>query len=232
MKTLSRWAFHHPWSARIMIVVCHSILISIAIVIGILLQDVGIQLPVILLTSLSITFLVFLLKYPSRQKLPFAMSYTYARAKLSDLALVVGGFCMVISLANQDILPEPRTMPVQMMIIPLVHQISQHKILKHERKELRKELKNQIREYVNDTRKGLSGWAAILIALGFVIAFFISVALIAALSCSLSCSGSGPLAAATLIGGIWLSIYLLVIAFRWLSRKRKERKEEALPESA
>lgn len=230
MKTLSRWAFNHQWSARIIIVLCHCILICIALVIGILLDEEGIQLPEIVLTLFSILFLALLLKYPSRQKLAFTMPYTYAHRKLADLGLIVSGFCLIISVTNQTIISEPPAMQVQMTIIPLVYHHPQHEELRHERKELRRKAKQQIRDYIRDTRQGLSKAEAILIGVAFVIAFLISIALIGALSCSIACSGLGALAIMFFLGGLLGSSYFLVIGFRWLIRKRQLGRGEMLPE--
>ena len=91
----------------------------------------------------------------------------------------------------------------------------------------KKILKEQIREIkkANDLSEGTK---VLLIILSIVVAIGL-LFLVAALACNLSCSGSDAVAVIVGIGGLALIIFLLIIAIRAITGKKKKGKHNTMP---
>ncbi len=249
MKQLSHWANKHKWKARIIMIISWIILTVLAIVIGKNLSSLEVLLPSTILLVIVATFFASCFYYPSRsEKTTLGFSGFYAKQKTCDLLLAVCSFCLVLYTANK---PETLFQHYENLyaasIEPSIAKDSSAKTYKSLKdfsaslknadgkllkwKERKKLLKQQVKaiKHSRDTPKGdkvLLSVLSVLLALGLLY-------LVAALSCSLSCNGSEAAAVIVGIGGAGLIIFLLILALRGISGKRKKRKQqiESLPEN-
>lgn len=226
MKTLSKWATRHPWPARLILVILHCVNASVAFTIGLVLLEENIRLHSLVPTFCMIVFLVLILRYPSRKRIPFALRYLYQRAKVMDFALLFTSFCMIVSFTNQEFAMHRPASRLEMMIMPAAPQSSKHELRK-ERKEQRKEIRKHVRAMLKEVKGNFSIITAIIISSIFLTFLITAWYGILALSCSLSCSGAEGLAALVGFGGTGLLIYLSILGFRWIWSKDKSSTQPA-----
>lgn len=241
MKKISYWAKDHKQEARITIVICYILLNFLAIISGYLLQQTGVLLLPAFLICCFVLFIIAIMVYPSkyRKSLSLSSSAFYNLQKSCDFVLVSCIFCMIFYLSNR---PENlfRSYPRlnAFLINPALKDNAGEpyksisgfssslkdkdgNLLKW--KERKKLLKEQVRSIKKD--KELSkGSKTLLIILSVIAAgglFF----LVAALSCNLSCSGYDAAAVLVGVGGTALIIFLLVLAIRSITGKKRKRKK-------
>lgn len=235
MKQLSRWANANPNKSRLIIVLCHFLIVINAICCGVLLFLFSVEESNwLLIGAANIFFLVYIL-YPKRSIDKNEYRLSYARRKTHDFSLMI--LCsIVISLGvnnfliqnNREInlLPEPTAR--FMVFNPASEtEITNRKNLKSALKEKVKSLKKQVKLELRELKKktdrkdGKTGTIllqfllmfltlAIAFILGFIVALF---------ACDLSCTGQGTLALVVLIVGWGGILWLSVIAIKAILEK-------------
>jgi arginine exporter protein ArgO len=241
MKKISYWAKNHKLQARIIIVICFIVLNILAITSGYLLQQIGVLLQPVFLLCCFAVFIIAMIVYPSKYRKGFNLSASafYHLQKAGDFIIVACTFCMIFYLSNQPqnlfrfypqinanvINPTPKDNVAKpyKSISEFYSSLKDKDGNSLKWKERKKLLKEQIRSIKKDnnlskTSKTLLIILSVLVATGL---FF----LVAALSCNLSCSGSDTAAAIVGIGGTAVIIFLLVLAIRAITGKKRKRKK-------
>jgi hypothetical protein len=244
MKKISYWARSHKIQARIILVICFSLLNVLAIFTGNLLQQSEIIFTPGFLFFCFIIYIISFLAYPFKKnkgKKISRSSYYYVQ-KSFDLLLIASTFCMIAYLGNRPETVSGFYSPVSGFVITHSMRDSVAKGYKPIRefynslkdakgnplkwKERRKLLKEQIRgikkdHELSDGAKITLTILSVLVAIGL---FF----LVLALSCNLSCSGYDGAALIVGLGGTALIIFLLVIAVRAISGRKRKSKAVAM----
>ncbi len=249
MKKLSLWGKNHKNPARIIIVTSFFLLTVLGIATGSLLTNAGISISTAAMFIFICIYFVGLLAYPAKslkgKKLNAATFYI--RQKTCDLLLAASTFCMIVFLANQPdklfnystplnaatpvkpVFPKDSVAKTYKTIAAFAASLKDETGKSLKWKEKKKLLKEQIRaiKKVDDKTKGEK---TALIILSVVVALGL-LALVLSLSCNLSCSGSEGAAVLVGVGGAALVIFLLAIAIKAITGKRKKPKtEEIKPE--
>ena len=237
MKKLSYWAKAHPVSARIIIAICHVLVIPNAICLGILLFlfDCG-DTRWLLVIIANLFFILFIL-YPDKLSNSGVFRYSYARQKFHDFGLVVCG-SLVLALGVNNFFTQghnDRSFAQQPKAEFIVYQTQNkdHEKEKPRIKQRLKQLKKQIRQEVHiikktlkkQDRNGQSTAVKILLTLLTVaVALFLGY-VVAALGCSLACSGADALALVVWLLGWGGIIWLGVIVIKRIWAKHGNPKE-------
>ena len=248
MKKLSFWARNHTWSARFIIVFSFVLLNIAGIVTGILLNDLNVMVPSAVLALSVIIYFTGFLFYPSKsEKRKITADWFYKKQKACDIILAASTFFMIVCISNGQFrslqyFPLLRAATTSKPILPADSALKTYKsiaafsaLLKNEDgkslkwKEKKKLLKEQIRA-IKKSDEPSKGGKVVLIILSVIVALGL-IGLVASLACSLSCNGSDAAAVIVGIGGAALVIFLLVVAIRAITgKKKKERKNpEAIP---
>lgn len=244
MRKLSFWAHRHPWGARFAIVGSFVLLNLIGILVGLLLKNMNVFLPLSFLLAGAGLYAASFLAYP--QKLRKGLRY-YWRRKVFDLGLAASTFLMVIYMGNQPGQLFRYSSPFQTAMASVPYNPGDNlrqkghksirdfsasmkgedgKMLKwKERKKLLKEQIRGIKKSNEFSKKQQIG----LIILSVIIAIGLLM-LVAALACSIACNGSGVLAVIVGVGGAAVIIILLLSVIRKLSRKHKEETRKTISE--
>ena len=101
MRKLSFWARRHPWTARFSIVICHILLIWLALVLAKQLFFTGIQLSPLWIYLFTGIFIITCFVYPSKKPGFIKSKWHYAKQKTGDFIIGCCGFCLVCGFANQ-----------------------------------------------------------------------------------------------------------------------------------
>jgi len=249
MKKNSLWAKDHKVAARLIIIFSFILLTLLGIITGTLLNDTGISIASATLFIVIAIYLAAVIAYPAKslkgKKLTAAAFYT--RQKTCDLLLAASTFCMIVFLSNRPDKLFSYTTPLSAAIpataaFPKDSTVKNYKpitafsaSLKDETgkslkwKEKKQLLKNQIRAIKKDNDMSNGAKAALIIlsvaaALGLLY-------LVAALACNISCGGSEGAAVLVTIGGAGLVIFLLILAIRAITgKKKKPNKTEISPD--
>lgn len=240
MKKISYWAKAHKWRSWVIIIAAFSVLNTLGIVTGILLQQLEISVSVILVFISLFLYLAALIAYPSKSEKGKTLSRAafYIKQKSCDFILVASTFGMIIYLSNHPdrLFQSYPTISAAMKTEPSLPKDSLakgYKSIKDFSASMKdvngnqlkwKERKKLLKEQIRDIKKsnGLTNGAKIgLIILSVLVAIGL-IALVAALACDLSCSGSDAAAAIVGIGGTALVIFLLVLVIRNINKKKKK----------
>jgi hypothetical protein len=243
MKKISFWAKNHKWPSRIIIVLSIILLNAIGIEIGTLLNDLNVVIPLFIFFLLIILYLAGVIYYPSKAgKNRFTSAGFYRRQKTCDIILAASAFCMTIYISN-DHFPGTKfftglyaTTPTK-LISPADSTAKSYKSIAAfsaslkgadgkslKWKEKKKILKVQIRGIKKASDISTGGKIA-LIVLSVAVALGL-LALIASLACDLSCSGSDGAAILVGVAGTALIIFLLVLAIKAITGKKKKLKQK------
>ena len=248
MKSLSRWAAAHPWTARWLIVAGHLLLVVLALFIGRQLDQLGWQAPVWSLYLLTGIFAVVFLTYPSalqRKKAGSRIGYRWHKG--ADFSLLVVGFLMTIGMAThpKDLPALPGTLYAAVNTVPTIEKKEKptaeeilasmkdrdrKSLSRQEKRILKKEFRAQVKNYVKakvhgdreGSNKALKIILACIAALGLL-------AILAIISCSIACSGAEAAAAAVFILGLIGIIFLFFGVLR--SIKQGPRKKRPIQEA-
>lgn len=240
MKKISWWAKKHKAAARIIIVVSFIFLNALAFITGHFLNQLGMIFLPGFLYGCFFVFLIAFIAYPLkiRKQIKRKSSGYYRLQKSCDLILATSTFCMMMCLSN---LPEtlfqlyPKSNAFAIAVPAKDGRVQHYKPISDfysslkdgkgnqlKWKERKKLLKEQVREIKRDNN--LSKGEKIALIFLSVLAAGGLLYLVAGLSCNLSCSGSDAAAAIVGIGGTALVIFLLVLAIRAISGKKRKRK--------
>lgn len=240
MKEISYWAKSHRQEARITIVICYIILNILAIISGYFLQQMGLLLLPVFLFCCFTVFIIAVIAYPSkyRKGINLSSSVFYNLQKTCDFIIVSCTFCMIFYLSNR---PENLFRFYPQVNASIINHTPKDKVGKPYKsisdfyaslkdkegntlkwKERKKLLKEQVRSIKKDN--DLSKGAKIIFIILSVIAAAGLLYLVAGLTCNLSCDGSGAAAAIVGVGGTALIIFLLILAIRGITGKKRKRK--------
>jgi hypothetical protein len=232
MRTLSIWARNNPWKARIIIFICHLLLIASAIFIGRSLLDFDIKISQVVLFIIVIVFLVTAAIYPNR----------YIYRKTTDLILVLCSFMTVCFLANNyevRILPgffptsgattlDPSSgkLTAGEILASLSHR-DKSTLTRTEKRILKKELRRQVKEYskakvAGDKRRSDTALSIIMV----IIATIGLMTAVAALACHIACTASEAFGLIVLILGSAGLIIGAVYLIKAINREKKEKPVE------
>lgn len=252
MKKISLWGRQNPWPARYLIIASHFLLCALALLNGILLQQLGVVIPTGAYFVFAGIYLLAFMAYPFRVQKgrEYSAAAYYFRQKTCDYALLVTGFFGVLFFANRpekmlSLDPVLHAAAPYSSAIPSDSTVKKYKTIAEfsasmkdvngfplKWKEKKKLLREQVRaikqdKYMSDGAKVGLIILSVAVALGLLF-------LVAALSCNLSCDGQGGAAALVLIGGLGLIIFLSIITIRAILGKKKRKKlsgiEPAPPE--
>jgi len=248
MKKISSWAKNNKRPARMLIIVSVIVLNTLAIVTGVLLNSLGIYLPLSFLLFFAGLYALGFVVYPSRslkgKKLNAAAFYI--RQKSCDLLLVGSTFFMISWLGNHpdrlfrygptlqavvpgNTVPRDSTLKTYKPISAFTASMRDEKGNPLKWKERKKLLKEQVKAIKRSTEpsKGAKIALIILSILGAVLLIYG----VAALACSLSCGGSDALAIIVAIGGTALVVWLTFVVIKSITGKKKEPGKEPAPAS-
>ncbi len=243
MKKISQWAKTHKQPARIIIVTSFILLTVLGILTGSLLTDVGISVPSAAMVVFISIYFLGLVGYPAKslkgKKLNAAAFYV--RQKSCDLLLATSTFFMIVYCSNQpnrlfnysnslsaaeavsSSFPKDSTVKGYKTFAAFSASLKDEngKFLKW--KEKKKLLKTQVRAIKKDTEMSDGAKVALIVlsVLGAIGLLYI----VAALACGLSCNGSEGAAIVLLVGGVGLTVFLLIIAIRAITGKKKKPKK-------
>lgn len=243
---MSVWARNHLWPARLLIVTCHLLLITSAIITGLLLNDLAVFLPAITLPVFTILFLIGMFFYPGKDAKGLSKHLYYVRRKSCDGILAVSTFLMFVFTANHydnplenysklnaatlatSALPRDSIVKTYKTIPAFNASMKDEngKLLKwKERKKLMKEQLKGIKKATNisSAEKTMLAILTILVALALMY-------VVIALACGLACNGADGAALLVLIGGTAVVVFLSILVFRAIYRDRKTRRKiEGMP---
>ena len=99
---ISTWAKQNQWTARILIVSSHLLLTIFAILLGLILTNLGISIPEHVFLTACLIFSIGLIIYPMKaeKKVRYSKIQFYQRQKLADLMLAGATFIMMLQLGN------------------------------------------------------------------------------------------------------------------------------------
>jgi hypothetical protein len=227
MRSISLWAYHHKWAARLSLIFAYILINFIAIFFTIVLNEHHTSIPKFIPYLLCIPFLIAFVLYPShREKSRY--KHFYAFRKTLDSILITVSFLLIICTADKlfngsdtyrssgAIAMESTIKPKKPLSKITVKVRGMTFLVKHW-----KQLKTNyqlFRKAYRDTSKGAK------IAL-IVLAILVSVSLlflVAALSCNLSCSGNEGAALVVLLLGTGLICFLLAKVIQAITKPKQK----------
>ena len=237
---VSTWAKRNPWTARFLIVSSHVLLTISAILLGLILTNLGISIPGYIFMTAGLMFSVGLIIYPlqAEKRVRYSKTQFYHRQKLADLMLAGATFIMVLQLGNGYFNSE---MKLVQRAWNITAEACYVKITQPEKvtspiekdsgkefensitsgKEKRSSLQSRIQKLQSQINKGSEGGKAglgILLIIGSLGLLF----LVVALACNLSCSGAeGAAVMVGILGGAAI-IFLLLKAFKMMGKKKSD----------
>lgn len=238
MIKISYWGKRNPKTTRFIIAICHIVLMTISVWIGLNMFVLEYEVPGWLIPVVVSLFALLYLSYPQKRDDFLSYWISYRRRKAVELGLVVFQ-SVVLALGIHQILTndytnsspesvEVLTMAIYNPVFPKsqmdTFSMDQYLIKKIKSIQLavKQELKSkkwfQITNVDERSDNSKKGW------LIFLTVFLIIIATggIAMLSCSLSCSGNEGLAIVVLLGGMTGIIWGSISAFRSIHRKYKK----------
>jgi hypothetical protein len=236
MKTLSRWAKNNPWSARLIIVISHVLVLLNAILLGLLLFVFEWEIAKWVLVFIANIFFVLYVFYPKKSTKNADWGYSYARQKIHDFGLVLT-YAAVLSLWVSNFCAKPddhhNTAPPAatakfMVLKPVIPEANADpgswyanakESIRSSRKELKRELRALKKDFKRSNNSEQGDGIKVLLILLTVLGALLLATLIAALACSIACSGNEGLALVVLILGFGGIIWLGVIVIKSILEK-------------
>lgn len=227
MKNLSYWGKQHPVQARMIITLCHVLLVINAFTLGLLsyFNDIAVAWWVPL--ALGNLFFLAYFFYPSKCVRAGLFRHSYQKQKALDFILV-SSYALLISIGlNQwAFAPNQTTFsssPNAVLMAQKLKPETQEELSRKDKKlnlraaiqSIKTNLKTIKEELKAADSKGGKGW---LIALTIVLALALGY-VVTGLSCSIACSGQEGLAWAALIVGWAGIIWLSIIVIKKIARK-------------
>ncbi len=234
------WAKNHLWPARLIIIFSFGLLNIAAIITGMLLDDLAVSIPPAVLTVIIAVYFTSVLFYPHKhKKRKLTPALFYIQQKTCDILLAAAAFFIMVCISNDrfrslQYFPSLQAATTSKQLPPTDSILKTYKSIgafsaslkdengKHLKwKERKKLLKEQIRA-IKKSKDTSKGGKVALIILSVIVAVGL-IALVGSLACSLSCNGSDAAAAIIGIGGTALVVFLLVIAIRAITGKKKKK---------
>lgn len=232
MKRLSLWAYHHKWTARILIALCYILLNISGLLAGDLLLTMEVQVSALLVYLFATVLLTALALYPSRKEKHHYRNF-YGRQKTCDGILITTTFLLITSAANlRHAANTPFQFTSAQAIVPVTaHQLKAPTTEKPGKKlsiykQIKKTLANTFQK-VRNYYKSLSNAERILLLVLLIFAAGLAFMGIMAWACNLSCAGSEGAALAVAIGGVGLLAFLVVVGVRAINRTRRSQRERS-----
>ena len=243
MRNISVWAKTHQWPARIIIILSFLLLTVTGIITGLLLKDITVTVPAFALIALIITYGLAGIFYPKKtEKRRLSTAGFYRRQKTGDFLLAASTFGMIVCISNnsnpaatyfpflqaatnaKSSLPGDSTVKNYKSFLNFSASMKNEegKMLKW--KERKKLLKEQVKGIKRSTEHS-KGEKTALIILSVLVALGL-IYLVTALACNLSCNGAEGAAILVGIGGTAVVIFLLVLAIRGITGKKKKPVEK------
>lgn len=230
MKRLSLWAYHHPWAARLLIVLCYGVLNVTGFLIGDLLLLLGVHLGTALLYGGTAVAAITLMLYPQRRDKHRYRHY-YLRQKTCDGLLIATTFLLIVSTANlrPGVATPFASTPVQAVVpatvypagsIPPAKRVTKASFLSVVRNKAL-----HIFQKARDSYKRISTRDKIILTALLALLAAAAMYGVIAWACSLSCSGSEAVGWIVLIAGTGAVIFLVLWAGRTINRAYRRRKE-------
>ena len=226
MKRISKWAQRHPMTARLIITLCHLLIIANGLLAGLFLFFNDWQHASYTLFLLMTSFTLLVIFYPERGRKTGPFKHSYRSQKAFDFGLVFFTFLMISVGSNNWLAKKFGTVaissPTATFIVNKQKKPSKRQLKKQIRKELRA-LKKVFKKQRN--KKGTKVVRILLTLLLFGAAVGIGF-LTAIASCSFSCSGNNGMAVLVVLGGVAAIVLLLSFSLPKLWPKNKKNKME------
>lgn len=230
MKNLSYWGKQHPVQARVIITLCHVLLVINAFGLGLLsyFSDIVVTWWVPLVLG-NLFFLAYFF-YPSKAARQGWFKHSYRKQKALDFILVTSYALLIstglnrwasapneISLAapSNTVLIAQKLKPETEERLSKKEKITNLKAALQSIKTNLKALKEELKAQEREKGKGAKGW---LIALTIILALALGY-VVTGLACGIACSGQEGLAWAALIVGWAGIIWLSIIVIKKIARK-------------
>jgi len=244
MRKLSFWARHHKQAARLIIILSFILLTLITYYSGTWLNDLGVMLPETTLLIAVLFYFAGVIVYPHRSgfhKRATTKSF-YNRQKTGDFLLAASTFGMIVCISNnsnpaatyfpflQAATNAKSTLPGDSTVKNYKSFLKFSSSMKNEEGKMLKwkERKKLLKEQVNGIKRSTElskGEKTALIILSVLVALGL-IFLVTSLACSLSCNGAEGAAILVGIGGTAVVIFLLVLAIRGITGKKKKPVEK------
>lgn len=232
MKRISFWAYHHKWTARVLIIFSLLILNCIGLFLGDALVVSKFIVPSLWIYAIAFLYIVGFVTYPSKNERSRDKNF-YNRRKVSDLLLLSTTFLLIISFGNHYELQRNQS-PFHFTYAS-ASEVKANALSAHENsifpstkkkpsliKQWKKKLKENIRTIRKEYKEASSGEKAALIVLTLIVALAL-LFLVLNLSCSLSCSGSDGAALVVGLLGTALIVFLSVRVIKRISRGKSKK---------
>jgi hypothetical protein len=230
MKKYSIWSSRHPVQARMIIALCHIVLVILGITLGIVTYFEEVRISNRFSLFMVLVFSLAYILYPKRKVKEGVYKYSWARRIKHDFLMALSSSCILIAGINQyafNPLSQPvpqyqvRLMAAKPGIVPVVFSKKEaRKDLKTQVRSMKAEIKQQLKGMKAEWKENKTGQNVLKILL---ILFAIGIALfawywIAALSCNLSCNGQEGAAVGVAVLGTLGIILLLIVSIRAIGR--------------
>jgi hypothetical protein len=244
MRKLSVWAKRHPWSARVIIILSHILLLLLAWYTGSTLINLNVFLPGLLLFAFMVVYLSAVLFYPSKSEKHFlSKQLFYIKQKACDFSLAAASYGMVVCLANKgngmNYIFQPafgievlnttgkKERPSAAEILESLKCRDKSTLTREEKRILKKEFRLQLKNYAvakltGNKDKATDAGLVILAIVAAVGLWF----LLAALACNIACNGMEGAAVIVLILGTAGIIIGLIAVIRAITRGSKKKLEK------
>lgn len=237
MKNIPYWAKANPVKARILIAICHFLVVINAILLGLLLCQFFWRMPQWSLNVLGTIFIAAYFLYPQRVLKKGLLKYSPKRRRIHDFILVVT-YGLLISLAipnflSNNVSPRNNAQPRAEFMVNK----SQSRKQMGAWKRFKSKVKTKYKSLKNKVKRGLRLLALKIAVMPmwkinlWTILLFISTLLlgigVGALACNLSCTGYPAMAVFVFIFGIGLLVFGLTYFLRkiWEKRNKSEPKD-------
>lgn len=239
MTQLSYWAKCHPRQARAIIVICHIVLIALAIYTGTALSGLSIHLPVSAAYAAAFAFFIAIFMYPRRGNPParFNKRQRYTLHKSCDIVLALCSFIAVCLIANNwygDTRPlfaenaiaaaytKAVAKPTAEEILASLKYRDKRSLTRQEKRILHHEFRKQLLVYAKAKLRHDDEAAAkaVFIILSIIGAIGLTV-LLGALACNIACNGSEAAAVILMIVGVTGIVFLLIGVINQIKKHKK-----------
>lgn len=240
MRKLSFWAKHHPVSARIIIIISHTLLVWIGIFLGTQLSLSGIRFSSSWIYFLIVLFLIVVACYPRIKS-----SKNYLKRKLCDFIVAGCSFFLTVCFTNMldqpftfyqtagatiDVKPSPYKYEEAKRLLEQFEKGEKTKFTAKEKRFIKKEFKYQLLQYgkskiTGNKNKEAETLPILLVCIAAVGLFF----LVGSLACGIACNGSGAAAWIVFIIGTAGIIWGAIAAIRAIKRKHSGTKAKSSP---
>jgi hypothetical protein len=216
MKLLSRWAQHHQWTARLLIIlVFYPILNLSGWILGDLLQSEGIVLGSVWSYLLCGSILALFFIYPNKKDRRYR---NWRFRKTLDCLLILCTFGCILFSGNRYAAGSSLELFTQGHATTQAPALDQARMEQPPKKKGLRKLVRELRRKYRDADNGSKVALTILVVVIFVFAVFG----LAALSCSIACSGAEGLAYIVFFLGLGGLIFGLVKLLQRIKRGKKK----------